>query len=124
MLQLSPVIILLTTLFAFCVSVAKPPLNVYVTFCHRSLAVLFVHSHRFLSPFVNKNPALIQAHYVSMVATGVWAMSFTGLIRGVGITDFCVDTNINIQQAFHLDTDKESLSFIAYCFHIHVYSVA
>ena len=115
-LQLSPVIILFTTLFVFRVSVAKPPLNAYVTFCHLSLAVLFVHSHRFLSPFVNNSPALIQAHYVSMVATGVWAMSFTGLIRGVGITDFCVDTNVNIQQAFILTQIKSLFPLVLIAF--------
>ena len=61
MLQLSPVIILFTTLLVFRVSVAKPPLNAYVTFCHLSLAALFVHFHQFLSPlnFVNDSPALI-----------------------------------------------------------------
>lgn len=124
MLQLSPVIILFTTLFVIRVSVAKPPLNAYVTFCHLSLAALFVHFHRFLSPFVNDSPALIQAHYVSMVATGVWAMSFTGLIRGVGITDFCVDTNINIQQAFILTQIKSLfplllIAFTYMCIQLH-----
>ena len=45
-------------------------------------------------------------HYVSMVAVGVYAMSFTGLIHRVGLTDFCVDSNINIQQAFILTQIK------------------
>ena len=106
LLQLVPVVILFLVVLVFRISIVKPPLNAYVTFCQISLVTLFVHSYRFLSPYVSDSPALKQAHYLSMVSMGVWAMSLTGLIRGVGLTDFCVSHSVNIQQAFILTQIK------------------
>ena len=124
MLELIPVVILFVTLSVFRISVVKPPLNAYVAFCQASLAILFVHSYRFLSPFVIDNPALVQAHHLSMMSLGVWSMSFTEFIHGVQFTDFCVDSSINIQQMFILTQIKSLfpllLIFITYvCIKLH-----
>ena len=106
MLQLIPVIFLFLIILVLRVSVVKPPLNAYVVFCQVSLVLLFTNSHRFSPPYVNDNPKLEQAHYLSMLSVGIWSMTFTGLIRGVGLTDFCVDPDVNIQQAFILTQIK------------------
>jgi hypothetical protein len=106
MLQLVPVLVLFLLILVFRVSIAKPPMNALVTFYQLSLAIIFTHSYLFQSPYVECNPALERAHYASLVSIGIWTMSLTGLIRGVGITDFCVDSNISIQQAFSLTQIK------------------
>ena len=102
MLQVIPVIVLFLTILLLRISIVKPPMNAYVAFCQLSLAILFTHTYRFLTPFVKDSPALKQVHYLSLVSVGIWSMSLTGLIHGIGLTDFCVDHNINIQQAFTL----------------------
>lgn len=106
MVQLMPVLVLFLVILVFRVSIAKPPMNALVAFYQLSLAIIFTHSHLFQPPFVKYSPALEKAHYASLVSIGIWAMSLFGLIRGAGITDFCVDPNISIQQAFTLTQIK------------------
>lgn len=106
MLQLMPVLILFLLVLGFRVSIAKPPMNALVMFYQLSLAIIFTHSYLFQPPYVEYSPALEKAHYASLVSVGIWAMSLIGLIRGVGLTDFCVDPNISVQQAFTLTQIK------------------
>ena len=106
MLQLIPVLILFLVILVFRVSIAKPPMNALVVFYQLSLAIIFTHSNLFQPPYVEYNPALENGHYASLVSIGIWAMSLIWLVRGVGITDFCIDPNINIQQAFTLTQIK------------------
>ena len=106
MIQLIPVLIQFLVILAFRVSILKPPINAFVTFYQLCLAILFTHSYRFHPPYIQPNSALKKAHYLSMVSVGIWAMSLTGLIHRVGITDFCVNSDINIQQAFTLTQIK------------------
>ena len=128
MLQLIPVLILYLVILAFRVSFAKPPMNAFVTFYQLSLAILFVHSSLFHPPYIGYNPALKNAHYISLVSVGIWAMSLIGLIHGVGITDFCVDSDISIQLSFVLTQIKSifPLFLIAFswtCIKLHARNV-
>ena len=106
MVQLIPVLILFLLILVFRVSIAKPPMNKLVAFYQLSLAIIFTHSYLFQPPYVEYNPALGKAYYVSLVSIGIWMMSLLDLVRGVGITDFCVDSSISIQQAFSLTQIK------------------
>ena len=103
-----PVILLFLTILLLRISIVKPPMNADMAFCQLSLATLFTHTYRFLTPFVKDSPAfnLNHVHYLSLVSVGIWSMSLTGLIHGIGLTDFRVDHNINIQQAFTLSQIK------------------
>ena len=116
MLQIIPVIVLFLTLLVFRVSVVKPPMNAYVTFCQLALGTLFTNAYRFHAPFVNDCSALKQAHYLSLVSIGIWAMSLTEQIHGIGLNDFCVDHNINIQQTFTLTQIKSLFPLLLIAF--------
>lgn len=106
LLQLVPVTLLFFLVSVFRISLARPPLNAFVVFCHLSLALLFTHAYQFHPPHVVDSAALQTFHYCIVLGLGVWSMS---LIRNLpGITDFCVEENINIQQAFSL-TQVQSL---------------
>lgn len=128
MLQLIPVLVLYLVILTFRVNISKPPMNAFVTFYQLSLAILFVHSSTFHPPYVEYNPALKEAHYVSLVSVGIWAMSLIGLIHGIGITDFCVDSDISIQQSFVMTQIKSifPLFLIAFswiCIKLHARNV-
>ena len=115
------IIVVFLTIQIFRISVVKPPMNAYVTFYQLALAILFTHAYRFHSPYVKDNSALKQAHYLSLLSVGIWAMSLTEQIHGI---DTCVDSSINIQQAFILTQIKSlfpllliSLTYI--CIQLH-----
>ena len=84
--------------------------------CQLSLTTLFTHAYRLHTPFVNDSPALEQVHYLSLVSIGIWSMSLTALIHGIGLTDFCVDHNINIQQTFTLTQIKSLFPLLLIAF--------
>ena len=106
MLQLIPLTILFLVVSVFHISLARPPLNAFVMFCHFSVAILFTRAYQFYPPHVMDSDALQTSHYYVFVGLEIWSMS---LIRSLfGITDFCVESNINVLQAFSL-TQIQSL---------------
>ena len=90
----------------FRISLARPPLNAFVMFCHLSLAFLFTCAYQFYPPYVLDSDALQTVHYYVFVGLEIWSMS---LIRSLpGIIDFCVQPNISVQVDFSL-TQIQSL---------------
>ena len=107
MLQLIPLTVLFFVVSVFHVSLARPPLNAYVVFCQISTAILFTQTDRFYPPYVVDSLTLRTVFYCIFLALGIWNMTLTRYMD-YGITNFCVDPNINIQQAFTL-TQIQSL---------------
>ena len=91
-------------------------MNAYVTFCQLALTTLFTNAYRFHSPYIKDSPALNQAYYMSLLSVGIWAMSFTGLIHGIRLTDFCIDHNINVQQQSTLTQIKSLFPLLLIAF--------
>ena len=106
MLELIPLTMLFFVVTVFRISLAKPPMNAYVVFCHLALALLFTHTHQFHPPYVMDSPWLKGIHRLYLVVLGVWEMTLTRFIETV--TNFCVDPNISMQQAYTM-TQIQSL---------------
>ena len=106
MLELIPLTVLFFVVSVFRISLAKPPMNAYVVFCQLALALLFTHANQFYPPYVPDNRWLKDLHRLYLIVLGVWSMTLTRFIET--ITGFCVDPNINMQQAFTL-TQIQSL---------------
>ena len=100
MVQLIPLTILFFVISVFRISLARPPMRAFVFFYQLAASVVFTHIYRFYPPFVANSHALRRIHHLSVVIFGIWGMSLTENIHG--LTDFCVDPNINTQQAFTL----------------------
>ena len=106
MLQLIPLTVLFFVVSIFRISLARPPLNAFVVFCQFCNVLLFLHAYRFYPPYIDSY-ALQKLHYFVFVGLGIWSMTLTRYLD-FGITNFCVDSDINIQQAFTL-TQIQSL---------------
>ena len=100
MLQLIPLTVLFLVVSVLRISLARPPMRAFVVFYQSAVAVIFTHMHQFHPPYVRNSPALRTIHYLYIVLFGIWGMSLTENVPG--ITDFCVDPNINPQHAFTL----------------------
>ena len=98
MLELIPLTMLFFIVSVFRISLAKPPMNAIVLFFQVALALLFTHTHRFHPPYVMGSMWLNGLHRLYLIVLGVWAMTLTRFVETV--TDFCVDPNISMQQAF------------------------
>ena len=106
MLELIPLTVLFFIVSVFRISLAKPPLNAFVVVSQVALALLFTRAHQFHPPYVMDSSWMRELHRFYLIVLGVWGMSQTRLIES--ITNFCVDPNINVQQAFTL-TQIQSL---------------
>ena len=98
MLELIPLTVLFFVVSVFRISLAKPPMNAYVVFCQLALALLFTHTHQFNPPYVMDSPWLKGLHRMYLIVLGAWDMTLTRFFETV--TNFCVDPNISMQQAF------------------------
>ena len=99
-LQLIPITILFFLVLLFRISIVNPPMNAYVTFCQISTALLYSYVDRFFPPFVMDSLFLRRLHYVFLFGLGFWGLDLLENIRG--LSDFCVDSKINLQQAVTL----------------------
>lgn len=107
MLQLIPLTVLFFVVSVFRISLARPPLNAFVSFCQICTSILFIHAYRFYPPYVLDGVTLQKLHYFVFLGLGIWSMTLTRYLE-FGITNFCVDPNVNVQQAFTL-TQIQSL---------------
>ena len=107
MLQLIPLTLLFFIVSVFRISLARPPMNAFVAFCQICTCVLFVYAYRFYPPYIVDGVALQKLHYFVFLGLGIWSMTLTRYLD-FGITNFCVDPDVNAQQAFTL-TQIQSL---------------
>ena len=104
MIQLIPITVLFFVLLAFRVSIVHPPMIAYVTFCQISTALLYSYASRFHPPFVASSVHLIRVHYTYLFTLGIWGLDLLENIRG--LSDFCVASNVDLQQAITLTQIK------------------
>ena len=102
LLELVPVTILFVVVISFRISIARPPMNVFVLHSQLSLAVIYVNAHRFQTPFLS-GPAsqiFIQLRKVILPLLGIWNLGLFNLIEEP--TRFCVDSRLNHLQFYFL----------------------
>ena len=107
MLQLIPLTLLFFVVSVFRISLARPPMNAFVAFCQLCTSFLFVYAYRFYPPYIMDGVVLQRLHYFVFICLGIWSMTLTRYLD-FGITNFCVDSDVNVQQAFTL-TQIQSL---------------
>ena len=117
MLQLIPLTVLFFIVTIFRISLARPPMNAFVVFCQICTGLLFLNAYQFYPPYV-KSFTLQRLHYIVFLVLGIWSMTLTRYLD-FGITNFCVDPDVNVQQAFSL-TQIQSLFPIFLVFVTHV----
>ena len=100
LLQLIPVTVLFFVVLLFRISIVNPPMNAYVTFCQISTALLYSYVDQFSPPFVMDSLILRRVHYVFLFGLGFWGLDVLENVRG--LSDFCVDPKIKLQQAVTL----------------------
>ena len=107
MLQLIPLTVLFFVVSVFRISLARPPMNAFVVFCQMCTVILFTQANNFYPPYVVDSIVLQRLHYITFLGLGIWSMTLTRYLD-CGITNFCVDPDVSVQQAFTL-TQIQSL---------------
>ena len=101
-LQLAPVTILFVTVVIFRLSIAQPPMNVFVLHSQISLVLLYLRGDRFQSPFVSDtlSGVFVTLRSIILPLLGIWNLGFFPNIEGV--TRFCVSTRLDHQHFYSL----------------------
>ena len=94
-LELVPVTILFVVVISFRISIARPPMNAFVLHSQMNLALIYINSFRFQTPFLSipASQVFIQLRNIILPILGIWNLGLFNFIEEP--TRFCVDSRLN-----------------------------
>ena len=101
LVQLIPVTVLFAVVTMFRLSITRPPMNGFVLFSQVSLAILYLNSVRFQTPFLSSSASsvFLTLRNIYLPILSLWSLTFSHVSK---LTNFCVNSHLVHQQSYLL----------------------